>query len=95
MTRILGLICGTLFFAVMLTHVGANFYEAWVERKAYSRRGWEATQVDGKPTIYTVDADGPTGALHNGDEVVSLTIEQQNACPSIPGWAIGRICQDG
>lgn len=81
MIRILGSIGGTIFFAVMLTHVGSNFYENLVERKAYSRRGWEATQVNGKPTIYTVDADGPAVALHSGDEVVSLAVEPQNACP--------------
>jgi phosphoserine phosphatase RsbU/P len=81
MKRILRLIWGSLFFAVMLIHVGANFYEWWVERKAYSRRGWEATQVHGKPTIYTVDADGPAVALRSGDEVVSLTVEPKNACP--------------
>jgi phosphoserine phosphatase RsbU/P len=81
MTRILGLIGSSIFFAVILTHVGAHFYANWVERKAYSERGWEATQVNGKPTIQTVDADGPAVALCSGDEVVSLTVEPQNACP--------------
>jgi phosphoserine phosphatase RsbU/P len=81
MTRRLIMICGSLFFAVMLINVGANFYESWMEVKAYSRRGWAATQVDGRPTIYTVDADGPAVVLRGGDEVVSLTVEPRNACP--------------
>ncbi|MBO0719733.1 MAG: SpoIIE family protein phosphatase [Blastocatellia bacterium] len=79
--RLVGLLGGVFFFAVMLIHIGANFYEHWIEHKAYSRPGWEAKQVNGKPVIYTVDSDGPATALRTGDEVVSLTIDPQNACP--------------
>jgi phosphoserine phosphatase RsbU/P len=82
MTKARTLICGCLFFAVMLTHVCANFYGHWRERTANSRRGWEATQKNGSAVIFTVDADGPAaGLLRSGDEVVSLAVEPENACP--------------
>ncbi|MGH9767855.1 MAG: hypothetical protein ACREAB_10515, partial [Blastocatellia bacterium] len=69
------------FFALMFVNVGANFYSIWAEGSAYSQRGWEAAGVDGKPIIYTVDADGPAAILRVGDEVVSLIVEPQGACP--------------
>ncbi|MBO0800186.1 MAG: hypothetical protein J2P31_15305, partial [Blastocatellia bacterium] len=79
--RLVGSICGGLFFVAMLVHIGATSSEHWIERKAYSRRGWKATQVNGKPVIHTVEADGPAIDLRPGDEVVSLTVEPENACP--------------
>jgi serine phosphatase RsbU (regulator of sigma subunit) len=81
MTKKLKLICGVLFFALMSANVGANFYHSWAERTAYSQRGWEAKEVNGKPTIYTVDADGPAAVLRVGDEVVTLKVEPRDACP--------------
>lgn len=81
MTKRLKLICIGLFFAVMFVNVGANFYSHWAERIVYSQRGWEATRVDGKPAIYTVDADGPAAVLRAGDEIVSLKAELQEAFP--------------
>jgi serine phosphatase RsbU (regulator of sigma subunit) len=81
MTKNLKLISGALFFALMFANIGANFYSLWAERSAYSQRGWEAAEVAGKPTIHTVDADGPAAILRVGDEVVSLQVEPQGACP--------------
>jgi serine phosphatase RsbU (regulator of sigma subunit) len=81
MTKKLKLISVALFFALMFTNVGANFYSILAERRAYSQRGWEATGIDGKPIIYEVDADGPAAILRVGDEVVSLIVEPQGACP--------------
>src|SRR5262245_21286111 len=83
MTKKLKLISGVLFFALMIANIGANFYETLAERRAYSQRGWEASSVDGKPIIYTVDADGPASALRLGDEVVSLKVEPSGACPTM------------
>jgi phosphoserine phosphatase RsbU/P len=83
MTKKLKLISGVLFFALMFVNVGANFYSVWAEHSAYSQRGWEATEVDGKPIIYEVDADGPASILRVGDEVVSLIVEPHGACPTL------------
>jgi sigma-B regulation protein RsbU (phosphoserine phosphatase) len=83
MTKKLKLISGVLYFALMGANIGANFYESLAERRAYSHRGWEASSVDGKPIIHTVDADGPASALRIGDEVVSLRVEPAGACPSL------------
>jgi sigma-B regulation protein RsbU (phosphoserine phosphatase) len=77
MTRKLILICVSLFYALMLVNVGANFYSGWAE----SERGWEAGRVEGKPTIHTVDADGPAAVLRVGDEIISLKGEPQGAFP--------------
>jgi serine phosphatase RsbU (regulator of sigma subunit) len=79
------LILGSLFFALMLVNVGANFYSSWAEQIAepiaFSQRGWEAVEVNGKPTIYTVDSEGPSAVLRVGDEIVSLKGEPQEAFP--------------
>jgi serine phosphatase RsbU (regulator of sigma subunit) len=80
MTKKLKLISGVLFFALMSANIGANFYESWAEQFAYSQRGWQAKEVDGKPVIWTVDADGPAAALRVGDEAVSLDVEPPGAC---------------
>jgi len=80
MTKKLKLISGVLFFALMSANVGANFYGSWAEQFTYSQRGWEAKEADGKPVIWTVDADGPASALRVDDEVVSLKVEPPNAC---------------
>lgn len=80
MTRKLKLISGVLFLALMCANIGANFYESLAEQFKYSQRGWEAKEEDGKPIIWTVDADGPAAALRVGDEVVSLNVEPQGAC---------------
>jgi serine phosphatase RsbU (regulator of sigma subunit) len=81
MTKRLKLVLGGLFFALMLVNVGANFYSSWAERIAFSERGWEATEVNGKPTIYTVDRESLSAVLRAGDEIVSLTGEPQRAFP--------------
>ena len=70
MTQKLKLISGALFFALMSAIIGANFYQSRAEQFTYSQRGWEAKEADGKPVIWTVDADGPAAALLVGDEVV-------------------------
>src|SRR5215813_8450396 len=80
MTKKLKLISGVLFLALMCANIGANFYESLAEQFKYSQRGWEAKEEDGKPIIWTVDADGPAAALRVGDEVVSLNVEPQGAC---------------
>ncbi len=80
MTKKLKLISGVLFLALMCANIGANFYQSLAEQFAYSQRGWEAKESDGKPIIWTVDADGPAAALRVGDEVVSLNVEPQGAC---------------
>jgi serine phosphatase RsbU (regulator of sigma subunit) len=104
MTRALKLICGSLFFAVMLTHVCANFYGHWRERTVNSRRGWEASQKNDKAVIFSIDEDGPAaGQLRSGDEVVSLTVEPENACPLLnrngcgvpPGTAYKLVIRRG
>jgi phosphoserine phosphatase RsbU/P len=77
MRRKLILICVSLFYALMLVNVGANFYSGWAE----SDRGWEAGRVDGKPTIHKVDAQGPAAVLRAGDEIISLKGEPQGAFP--------------
>ncbi|MGH9840352.1 MAG: SpoIIE family protein phosphatase [Blastocatellia bacterium] len=81
MRKRLKLILGSLFFALMLVNVGANFYSSWAERIAFSERGWEATEVNGKPAIYTVNGEGPAAVLRAGDEIVSLKGEPQTAFP--------------
>src|SRR5262245_6623618 len=83
MTKKLKLISGVLFFALMSAIIGANFYQSWAEQFTYSQRGWEANEVDGKPVIRTVDADGPAAALRVGDEVISLEVEPGGACQLI------------
>jgi sigma-B regulation protein RsbU (phosphoserine phosphatase) len=83
MTKKLKLISGVLFFALMSANIGAVFYESWAEQFTCSQRGWEAKEVDGKPVIWTVDADGPAAALRVGDEVISLEVEPRGACPLI------------
>ena len=75
MTKKLRLISGVLFFALMSANIGAIFYDSWARQFTYSQRGWEAKEVDGKPVIWAVDADGPAAALRVGDEVVSLDVE--------------------
>src|SRR5215475_4632247 len=80
MTKKLKLISGVLFLALMCANIGANLYESLAEQFKYSQRGWEAKEEDGKPIIWTVDADGPAAALRVGDEVVSLNVEPQGAC---------------
>jgi sigma-B regulation protein RsbU (phosphoserine phosphatase) len=80
MTKKLKLISGVLFLALMCANIGANFYESLAEQFKYSQRGWEAKEEDGKPIIWTIDADGPAAALRVGDEVVSLNVEPQGAC---------------
>ncbi len=87
------LILGGLFFAVMLVNVGANFYASWAGWTAFSERGWEATEVNGKPVIYTIDGKGLSVVLRVGDEIVSLKGEPQadfpllnrNECAVPPG----------
>src|SRR5215813_3573709 len=83
MTKKLKLITGVLFLALMSANIGAIFYENWAEQFTYSQRGWAAKEVDGKPVIWTVDADGPAAALRVGDEVISLEVEPRGACPLI------------
>ncbi len=83
MTKKLKLISGVMFFALMSAIIGANFYGSWAQQFTYSQRGWEAKEVDGKPVIWTVDADGPAAALRVGDEVISLEVEPRGACPLI------------
>src|SRR5215468_5845986 len=80
MTKKLKLISGVLFFALMSANICANFYGSWAEQFSYSQRGWEAKETNGKPVIWTVDADGPAAVLRAGDEVVSLEIEPRDAC---------------
>ena len=80
MTKRLKLISGVLFFALMSANIGANFYGSWAEQFTYSQRGWEAKESNGKPVIWTVDADGPAAALRAGDEVISLEVEPRGAC---------------
>jgi phosphoserine phosphatase RsbU/P len=80
MTKKLKLISGVLFLALMCANIGANIYQSFAEQFTYSQRGWEAKEVDGKPIIWTVDADGPAAALRVGDEVVSLKVEPPGAC---------------
>src|SRR5262245_49744794 len=63
MMKKLKMISGVLNFALMGANVGANFYGSWAEHIAYSQRGWEAKEANGKPVIWTVDADGPAAAL--------------------------------
>src|SRR5262245_26146342 len=83
MMKKLKMISGVLFFALMGANVGANFYGSWAEQIAYSQRGWEAKEGNGKPTIGTVDTDGPATTLRVGDEIVALKVEPQGACPLI------------
>jgi sigma-B regulation protein RsbU (phosphoserine phosphatase) len=83
MTKKLKLISGVLFLALMSANIGAIFYDSWAQQFSYSQRGWEAKEVDGKPVIWTVDADGPAAALRVGDEVISLEVEPRGACPLI------------
>ena len=80
MTKKLKLISGVLFLALMCVNIGANLYESLAEQFTYSQRGWEAKEAEGKPIIWTVDADGPAAALRVGDEVVSLNVEPPGAC---------------
>jgi serine phosphatase RsbU (regulator of sigma subunit) len=72
MAKRLKLIFGGLFFALMLVNIGANFYSSWAGWNAFSERGWEATEVNGKPVIYTIDGKGLSAVLRVGDEIVSL-----------------------
>src|SRR5262245_9598194 len=81
MMKKLKMISGVLFFALMGANVGAKFYGSWSEQIAYSQRGWEAKEANGKPTIWTVDTDGPATTLRVGDEIVALKVEPQGACP--------------
>jgi hypothetical protein len=83
MTKKLKLISGALFFALMSANIVANFYGAWAEHIAYSQRGWEAKEANGRPIIWTVDADGPAAVLRVGDEIATLKVEPQDACPLI------------
>src|SRR5262252_616219 len=83
MTKKLKLISGVLFLALMSANIGALLYHSWAQQFTYSQRGWEAKEVDGKPVIWTVDADGPAAALRVGDEVISLEVEPRGACPLI------------
>jgi hypothetical protein len=83
MTKKLKLISGVLFFALMSANIVANFYESCAEQFTYSQRGWEAKGGNGKPIIWTVDADGPAAALRAGDEVVPLEVEPRDACPLV------------
>src|SRR5215470_2185278 len=83
MTKKLKLISGVLFLTLMSANIGANFYGSWAEQFAYSQRGWEARESNGKPVIWTVDADGPAAALRVGDEVISLEVEPRGACSLI------------
>jgi phosphoserine phosphatase RsbU/P len=83
MTKKLKFISGVLFLALMSANIGAIFYQSWAEQFTYSQRGWEAKEADGKPVIWTVDADGPAAALRVGDEVISLEVEPRGACPLI------------
>jgi phosphoserine phosphatase RsbU/P len=80
MAKKLKLISVVLLFTLMSANIGANFYQIWAEHLSYSQRGWEAKEVDGKPIIWTVDADGPAADLRVGDEVVSLKVEPPGAC---------------
>jgi sigma-B regulation protein RsbU (phosphoserine phosphatase) len=80
MAKKLKMISVVLLFALMSANIGANFYQIWAEQFSYSQRGWEAKEVDGKPIIWTVDADGPAADLRVGDEVVSLKVEPPGAC---------------
>jgi sigma-B regulation protein RsbU (phosphoserine phosphatase) len=80
MTKKLKLISGVLFLALMSANIGALLYGSFAEQFTYSQRGWEAKDVDGKPIIWTVDADGPAATLRVGDEVVSLNVEPPGAC---------------
>jgi hypothetical protein len=81
MTKKLKMISGVLFFALMSANIGANFYGSLAEQGAYSQRGWEAKDANGKPIIWTVDAGGPAAALRVDDEVISLEVEPRGACP--------------
>src|SRR5262245_14574556 len=83
MTKKLKLISGALFFALMSASIAAMLCGSWAEQFTYSQRGWEAKEADGKPVVWTVDADGPAAALLVGDEVISLEVEPQGACPLI------------
>src|SRR5262249_33927184 len=83
MTKKLKLISGVLFIALMSVNIGANFYGSWARQIRYSQRGWEAKEEDGKAIIWTVDAGGPAAALRVGDEVISLKVEPQGACPLV------------
>ena len=83
MTKKLKLISGVLFIFLMSVNIGANFYGGWADRVTYSQRGWEAKKSNGKPVIWTVDADGPAAALRVGDEVISLEVEPRGACSLI------------
>src|SRR5262249_37474070 len=83
MTKKLKLISGVLFIGLMSVNIGANFYGSWARQIRYSQRGWEAKELDGKAIIWTVDAAGPAAALRVGDEVISLNVEPQSACPLI------------
>jgi sigma-B regulation protein RsbU (phosphoserine phosphatase) len=80
MTKKLKFISVVLFSALMCANIGANIYQSFAEQFTYSQRGWEAKEEDGKPIIWTVDADGPAAALRVGDEVVSLNVEPSGAC---------------
>jgi serine phosphatase RsbU (regulator of sigma subunit) len=81
MAKRLKLILGGLFFALMFVNVGANFYASWAGWIVFSERGWEATEVNGKAVIYTVDGKGGAAVLRAGDEIVSLKGEPQSAFP--------------
>jgi phosphoserine phosphatase RsbU/P len=83
MTKKLKLISGVLFLALMSANIGALYYDSWARQFTYSQRGWKAKEVDGKPVIWTIDADGPAAALRVGDEVISLEVEPRGACPLI------------
>jgi sigma-B regulation protein RsbU (phosphoserine phosphatase) len=83
MTKKLKLISGVLFLALMSANIGALFYDSWAQQFTHSQRGWEAKEVDGKPVIWAVDADGPAAVLRVGDEVISLEVEPRGACPLI------------
>src|SRR5215813_4523558 len=83
MTKKLKLISGVLFLVLMSANIGAIFYDSWAQQFTYSQRGWEAKEADGKPVVWTVDADGPAAALLVGDEVVSLDVDPRGACPLI------------
>jgi sigma-B regulation protein RsbU (phosphoserine phosphatase) len=80
MTKKLKIISVVLFLALMCANIAANFYQTIAEQFAYSQRSWEAKEEDGKPIIWTVDADGPAAVLRVGDEVVSLNVEPPGAC---------------
>src|SRR5262245_23195885 len=81
MTKRIKLICGSLFFALMLVSLWTSFYADWLEKTRSSRRGWEAMEIKGKPVIYRVDADVQAPEVKVGDEIISLKGQSPGAFP--------------